>query len=81
VHTPLWGDHMFLGWAFFDPSLAGVKPQYHNFAQMAMLIHEAVHLLGSDFGDSKFGGSKALTNLIVDKCFTVLRGNLGGLVQ
>jgi hypothetical protein len=30
-------------------------------------------------GDAVFGGSKALSEKIIDKCFPVLKGKLGGV--
>lgn len=69
---------MFLGQAFFNPSSVGVSAGYDQQARALLMIHEAVHLLG--FGDAHFGGSKNLTNLIIDKCFPVIKSKLGGLV-
>jgi hypothetical protein len=42
------------------------------------MLHEAVHLAGK--GDAVFGGSKQLSNLIIDDCFPVIKSHLGGLV-
>jgi RHS repeat-associated protein len=61
---------MFLGPAFFDPGIANVRFSY-SLAQAFMLLHETVHLVGNKT-DQDFGGSKALTRLLVDKCFPIL---------
>jgi RHS repeat-associated protein len=70
----------FLGPAFFDPSLANVPNGNYAQAQAFMVLHEAVHLV-TGLGDSAFGGSKQLTNLLVQNCFPALGlpGALGGL--
>jgi RHS repeat-associated protein len=78
THTN-WGRHMFLGYAFFDPGIAGVKTGYHAQAQALIIMHEAVHLAG--FGDNVFGGSKQLSNLLIDNCYPVIKSYLGGLTQ
>jgi RHS repeat-associated protein len=79
VINTIWGYEMFLGSAFFDPQLAGVKSGYNSQAQALIMLHEAVHLLG--FGDATFGGSKQLTGLLIDNCYPVLKPYLGGLTQ
>jgi hypothetical protein len=79
VTSTNWGRHMFLGYAFFQPHLAGVKAGYDNQARALIMMHEAVHLAG--FGDAVFGGSKQLTNILIDNCYPVLKNYLGGLTQ
>jgi len=71
---------MFLGPAFFNPGLAGVDAGYYGLAQAFIMMHEAVHLVGNIL-DSDFGGSKKLTKLLVDNCFPVHSGKLGGLYK
>lgn len=48
-------------------------------AQALMIMHEAVHLAG--FGDTVFGGSKQLTNILIDNCYPIIKDKLGGLTQ
>jgi hypothetical protein len=79
VTTTQWGPQMFLGYAFFDPSIAGVKTGYYAQARALIMMHEAVHLAG--FDDAVFGGSKQLTNILIDNCYPVIKQNLGGLTQ
>ncbi len=46
-------------------------PQFFGMTSLArdvIILHEAVHLLGK--GDAEFGGSKQLSKLIIDNCFT-----------
>jgi hypothetical protein len=64
----------FLGSYFFNPS------SMQNVAQQRaiILIHEAVHQVGGK-GDSVFGGSKELSEKIIQGCFPVLKGKLGGV--
>jgi hypothetical protein len=68
------GPVTFLGDYFFNP------PTMENAAQQRaiMLLHEVVHQVGGK-GDAVFGGSKALSEKIIDKCFPVLKGKLGGV--
>ena len=80
VNYSQFGPEMFLGYAFFDPTSIGVKQGNEDAARALMLIHEGVHLLGPAYGDAKFGGSKNLTTAIIDSCFPVLKGGLGGLL-
>lgn len=52
-----------------------------NFASQQraiMLLHEAVHQVGGK-GDALFKGSKALSEKIIQGCFPVLKGKLGGV--
>jgi hypothetical protein len=79
VTTTQWGPQMFLGYAFFDPSIAGVKPGWDPYARALMMMHESIHLAG--FGDAVFGGSKQLTNILIDNCYPAVKQYLGGLVQ
>jgi hypothetical protein len=73
---------MFLGPAFFDPTLAGVSGPNSQLAQAFIVLHEAVHLVG-DRRDLDFGGSKQLTKLLVDNCFPIAgaAGWLGNLYK
>ena len=73
---------MFLGPAFFEPSLAGVSGTNTQLAQAFIILHEAVHLVG-DLRDSDFGGSKQLTQKLVNNCFPAagVAGWLGGLYK
>jgi RHS repeat-associated protein len=73
---------MFLGPAFFDPTLAGVSGPNSQLAQAFIVLHEAVHLVG-DKRDMDFGGSKQLTKLLVDNCFPIAgaAGWLGNLYR
>ena len=68
------GQVTFLGDYFFNPA------SVQNLAQQRaiILLHEAVHQVNGA-GDSVFGGSKALSDKIIDKCFPVLKGKLGGV--
>jgi hypothetical protein len=50
-----------------------------SYAQALMMMHESIHLAG--FGDAVFGGSKQLTNILIDNCYPVIKQHLGGLVQ
>lgn len=52
---------VFLGPYFFSAT---------NLGRALMSMHEAVHLAGK--GDADFGGSKQLSALIVDNCFTAV---------
>jgi RHS repeat-associated protein len=67
---------MYLGPAFFDPRSFGALAD-RRLVQGFMMIHEAVHLIGN-LRDADFGGSKALTKLLVDNCYPIL-GKTGGL--
>jgi hypothetical protein len=42
------------------------------------LLHEAVHKFTGK-NDPVFGGSKALSEKIIEKCYPVLKGKLGGI--
>lgn len=69
----------FLSYRFFDPKdVNSDGAKWPGATRAIMLIHEAVHQFGGK-GDNDFGGSKALSNLIVDKCFPALKGQLGGV--
>lgn len=65
---------MFIGDYYFDP------PEMENLAfQRAFIImHEVVHLIGKKV-DAQFGGSKRLSEKLINKCFPVLKGKLGGV--
>jgi RHS repeat-associated protein len=80
-----WGQEVFLGYAFLDPSdyITGFQVGYTADAQALEILHEAVHLFGSafQFSDAAFGGSKALTNLLVTDCIPALAKQLGSLVE
>jgi len=51
-----------------------------NFAQQRafIIMHEAVHLVGKK-SDIDFKTSKNLSKILVDACFKVLKGKLGGV--
>ncbi len=67
------GEITFLGNYFFSPvSVSNLWQQ-----RAIILIHEAVHVAGK--GDAVFGGSKALSEKIIEKCEPVLKGKLGGV--
>ena len=68
------GSVTFLGDYFFNPS----RPENAAYQRAIILIHEAVHQVGQT-GDAPFGGSKKLSEKIIEKCFPVLRGKLGGV--
>jgi hypothetical protein len=67
------GSVTFLGDYFFNPPIENIAQQ-----RAIMLLHEVVHQIGAK-GDAVFGGSKALSGLIIDNCFPVLKGKLGGV--
>jgi hypothetical protein len=74
---------IFLGYSFFDPSMAGVPVGFYLQAQAIILLHESVHAFGG-LSDQAFGvnnGSQALSRLITDACAPVLGsgGRLGRL--
>jgi hypothetical protein len=68
------GPVTFLGDYFFNPTSTDWTAQQ----RAIMLIHEAVHAIGGK-GDSVFGGSKKLSEKIINKCYPVLKGRLGGV--
>jgi hypothetical protein len=68
------GSVTFMGDYFFNPrSIEWMAQQ-----RAIMLIHEAVHQVGGK-GDAVFGGSKKLSEKIIEKCYPVLKGKLGGV--
>ena len=68
------GSVTFLGDYFFNPrTMDNVSQQ-----RAIMLLHEAVHQVGGK-GDAVFRGSKALSEKIIQGCFPVLKGKLGGV--
>jgi hypothetical protein len=69
---------IFLGAAFYDPSIAGGSVGYNQTAQALILMHEAVHAIGN-LSDAQGGGSKNITQTIINNCIPVLAGKLGGL--
>ncbi|MEW5980483.1 MAG: RHS repeat-associated core domain-containing protein [Acidobacteriota bacterium] len=70
---------MFLGPAFFDPTLSGVR-DFIGFARAFIVAHESAHLAGGKTDDD-FGGSKALTKKLIDDCYPILRDRMGGLYK
>jgi len=72
--------NMFLGAAFFSPGQAGVANSAYGVAQAFIIMHEAVHTIGN-LGDAAFGGSKALTNLLVTNCDPIISSQLGNLTM
>lgn len=67
------GSVTFLGDYFFNPPIANMSQQ-----RGIIVLHEAVHQVGGR-GDTPFGGSKALSEKIIQKCYPVLKGKLGGV--
>jgi RHS repeat-associated protein len=68
------GSVTFLGDYFFNPvNIENMEQQ-----RGIILLHEAVHQFGGK-GDSVFGGSKKLSELIIEGCAPVLKGKLGGV--
>jgi hypothetical protein len=68
------GPVTFLGDYFFNPAtMANVAQQ-----RGIIILHEAVHQFGGK-GDAVFGGSKELSEKIIQGCFPVLKGKLGGV--
>lgn len=65
------GSVTFLGDYFFNPPIANMSQQ-----RGIIVLHEAVHQVGGR-GDTPFGGSKALSEKIIQKCYPVLKGKLG----
>lgn len=64
----------FLGDYFFNPvTIENMARQ-----RAIILLHEAVHQVGGK-GDAIFGSSKALSEKIIEGCFPVLKGKLGGV--
>ncbi|MGH9948998.1 MAG: hypothetical protein ACRD6X_17645 [Pyrinomonadaceae bacterium] len=68
------GPVTFVGDYFFNPaSIDWVAQQ-----RAIILIHEAVHAIGAK-GDGVFGSSRDLSEKIIEKCYPVLKGKLGGV--
>jgi hypothetical protein len=63
----------FLGNYFFNP----VSVDWLVRQRAIILIHEAVHVGGK--GDAVFGGSRKLSDKIIDNCYRGLKGKLGGV--
>lgn len=74
IHGISDGDATFLGYGFYSPE----KSQWITQQQAIILLHEAVHQVGKK-GDSAFGGSKALSDAIIQGCYPALKGKLGGV--
>jgi hypothetical protein len=67
------GSVTFLGNYFFNPPIENMSQQ-----RAIMLLHEAVHQVAGK-GDALFGTSKQLSEKIIEKCYPVLKGKLGGV--
>jgi len=65
---------MFIGDYFFKP----YKVENLQNQRAFIIMHEAVHLVGNKTDDD-FGGSRKLSELLVDTFMPVLRKNLGGV--
>jgi len=68
------GSVTFLGDYFFNP----VTIQWMAQQRAMIMLHEAVHQVGGK-GDAPFGSSKRLSEKIIEKCYPVLKGKLGGV--
>lgn len=64
---------MFIGDYYFNPTNENMAQQ-----RAFMIMHESVHLV-ADKTDADFGGSKKLSQLLVEKIFPVNTGKLGGV--
>lgn len=64
---------MFIGDYYFNPSNENMAQQ-----RAFMIMHESVHLV-ADKTDADFGGSKKLSQLLVEKIFPINTGKLGGV--
>jgi YD repeat-containing protein len=68
------GSVTFLGDYFFNP----VSRDWIAHQRAIIMLHEAVHQIGGK-GDPVFGSSKELSEKIIENCYPVLRGKLGGV--
>jgi YD repeat-containing protein len=68
------GPVTFLGDYFFNPQ----KVDWVAFQRAIIMLHEAVHQVANK-GDALFGSSKELSEKIIEKCYPVLKGKLGGV--
>ena len=67
------GQITFLGHNFFA---AGGRANFPVTRRAVILLHEAVHQF-ADMNDQVFGGTAALSQLILDACAPALEGDLG----
>jgi YD repeat-containing protein len=74
VTGPAGGKVTFLSYYFFSPP----NPSWTAQQRAIILLHEAVHQIGGK-GDKLFGGSEKLSEKIVQGCYPVLKGKLGGV--
>jgi hypothetical protein len=74
VTGPNGGRVTFLSFRFFSPA----STEWMNQQRAIILLHEAVHQFGMK-GDAAFGGSKALSEKIIEGCYPALKGKLGGV--
>lgn len=68
------GPVTFLGDYFFNPATIAWAAQQ----RAIILLHEGVHQVGGK-GDAAFGTSKKLSEKIIENCYPVLKGKLGGV--
>ena len=68
------GSVTFLGDYFFNPA----KMDWVAFQRAIIMLQESVHEVGGK-GDAPFGTSRQLSEKIIEKCYPVLKGKLGGV--
>lgn len=68
------GSITFVGDYFFNPA----SMDWVAFQRAIIMMHESVHQVGGK-GDAQFGSSKELSEKIIEKCYPVLKGKLGGV--
>src|SRR6266446_9126701 len=68
------GSVTFLGDYFFNPA----SNDWTAFQRAIIMLHESVHQVGRK-GDAAFGSSKQLSEKIIEKCYPILKGKLGGV--
>jgi hypothetical protein len=68
------GSVTFLGDYFFNPA----SMDWVGFQRAIIMLHGSVHQVGGK-GDAPFGSSKQLSEKIIEKCYPVLKGKLGGV--